>query len=188
MRTILSVGCFGLMLMCAVGCQKGKDQQTSLAQIEEKAQETRSEHFTKLQPLEWLIGTWQDVDPDDAITIETSNNWEERGNFIIQNFSVQRNGQEEMSGQQIIGWDPHKKAIRSWIFDTDGGFAEGQWNQEGANWLLDVVATLPDGRKGSTTYLFSQIKPSSYTWEANDRQIGDDVLENIGPIKIVRKK
>ena len=167
------------------GAQEKKEEK---AESEQSEQSEQSEHFTQLKRLSWLIGTWEDVDKEDDMVIETINDWEGQRNFIIQDFSVKKANNEEMSGQQIIGWDPQTKQIRSWIFDTDGGFAEGVWNQQGDNWVLDVISTLPDGRKGSATYFFSHIQPDRYTWEADDRQVGDVVLENVGPIEVMRKK
>lgn len=202
MRAFFYIGCTAIgMAICYTGCQTAQtkqkhaftDIQKAQSEKEQKGAEqeapsTLSEHYTHLKPLAWLIGTWEDVDEADGVRIETVNDWETSRNFIIQDFKVQRGDQEEMSGQQIIGWDPHLKVLRSWIFDTDGGFAEGLWHQNEGNWVLEVIATLPDGRRGSATYLFSKITPDSYTWEANDRQVGDDILEDIEPIEIKRKK
>lgn len=41
--------------------------------------------------------------------------------------------------------------LRSWTFDSDGGFGEGTWTPTEAGWLVKSVATLPDGSTGSAT-------------------------------------
>lgn len=187
-RAISCVGCVLGLQLCLTGCQKGQEKNFGIEQQVEKEDQISSEHYEHLKQLAWLIGTWEDVDETDDVRVETTNDWETHRNFIIQDFKVQRGGREEMSGQQIIGWDPHLKALRSWVFDTYGGFAEGLWHKIDENWVLEVIATLPDGNKASATYLFSDIKPDSYTWEANDRRIGDELLEDVKPIQIKRKK
>ena len=35
---------------------------------------------------------------------------------------------------EIIGWDPERRQIRSWVFTSDGRFAEGFWNRAGDSW------------------------------------------------------
>ena len=35
----------------------------------------------------------------------------------------------------MIGYDPVKGRLRSWVFDSEGGFGEGSWRQEGNKWL-----------------------------------------------------
>ena len=34
-----------------------------------------------------------------------------------------------MTVTQRIGWDPAAKQIRSWEFDSEGGFGEGTWGE-----------------------------------------------------------
>ena len=47
---------------------------------------------------------------------------DEESEFITRSFTVAAEGHINISGMQIIGWDPVAKAIRSWTFDSDGGF------------------------------------------------------------------
>ena len=64
-------------------------------------------------------------------------------------------GQVDISGIQVIGWDPIAKAIRSWTFDSNGGFAEGKWEHRGDRWFISpAVEYLAQGvniRPRSTT-------------------------------------
>ena len=60
----------------------------------------------------------------------TSYRWTDNHRFILGQFTVQIGGKPAMTGSQRIGWDPLKKTIRSWVFDSEGGFAEGLWSRE----------------------------------------------------------
>jgi len=35
-----------------------------------------------------------------------------------------------MAGMQIIGWGPAAKQMRSWVFDSDGGFGTVIWSKK----------------------------------------------------------
>jgi hypothetical protein len=44
---------------------------------------------------------------------------------------------------EIIGWDPERGQLRSWVFTAAGRFAEGTWTREGDAWRVRL-----DGRGG----------------------------------------
>ncbi|MEI2768743.1 MAG: hypothetical protein V9E86_09740 [Nitrosomonas sp.] len=51
--------------------------------------------------------------------------------FSVRSFTVEIRDQIDLSGMQIIGWDSLLvKQIRSWVFDSDGGFGTGNLDQE----------------------------------------------------------
>ena len=76
-----------------------------------------------LLPLNWLVGDW--IDESDLARGQTSFAWSENGSFLVGRFTITTRDGNEISGTQRIGWDPQKKQIRSWVFDSEGGFAEG---------------------------------------------------------------
>src|SRR5246127_2773305 len=98
--------------------------------------------YSQLATLEWLVGTWQDKDGDQ--TVETKMNWAGDKNFLVRTFKL-RGAESETDGWEIIGWDPIKKQIRSWIFDSNGGFGETTWVTDGDDWLVRASNVLPDG-------------------------------------------
>lgn len=138
-----------------------------------------------LQDLGWLVGKWEDKENSSLIEMDAS--WDKQKNYLTQKFAVTQHGVHTLEGHQVIGWDPVNKQIRSWVFDSDGGFGEGVWRKDGNNWLVEVQFTLPSGLKGSALHIYSNIKPDSYTWESTGREIGGMILPNIEPAT-VRKK
>ena len=85
-------------------------------------------HYEQLKDLEWMIGTW--VDGEDQGQIETTCQWTRNKNFITRSFTVSVPDRIDLTGMQIVGWDPAEKQIRSWVFDSDGGFSGGRLDQE----------------------------------------------------------
>lgn len=66
-----------------------------------------------------MVGRW--VDQDDKAAVVTECKWARNNNFLVRTFEVQVCNRIDMSGMQIIGWDPIAKQIQSWVFDSDGG-------------------------------------------------------------------
>ena len=79
-------------------------------------------NYEHLKDLEWMIGSW--VDEWDEGQVATDCSWSKNKNFITRSFAVSVKDQINLSGIQFIGWDPAEKQIRSWTFDSDGGFSE----------------------------------------------------------------
>ncbi len=142
-------------------------------------------NYDHLKDLEWMIGTW--VDEDESARIETTCAWTKNHNFINRSFVVAIGDQIEMSGIQLIGWDPTKQQIRSWVFDSDGGFGEATWKKKDGKWVVNSAATLPDGRRASAVNVMTMVNENSFTWESSGRAVDGEILPNIDPITVVRQ-
>src|SRR5262249_44618431 len=126
-----------------------RDGKWLLDRVSEEEVATVVSHYDKLKELEWMIGTWIDSDDDESTTIETTCKWAKNQNFLVRTFSVSIRDRIATSGVQIIGWDPSAKQIRSWVFDSDGGFGEGMWSKKGKSWHIHSKDTLANGQKAS---------------------------------------
>jgi len=51
---------------------------------------------------------------------------EVRGRDAMEKLLAEGTDQSETDGWEIIGWDPIGRQIRSWIFDSNGGFGEAK--------------------------------------------------------------
>jgi uncharacterized protein (TIGR02246 family) len=141
--------------------------------------------YEQLMELEWMIGSW--IDQDENATIQTDCEWTKNQNFINRSFAVVVGDQVDLAGMQIIGWDPSAKQIRSWIFDSDGGFAEGRWTRKGDRWLIQQKGTLPDGSKSSAVNVITRVDDDSFTWQSVQREVNGDILPNVDEVLVVRK-
>jgi len=141
-------------------------------------------HYEQLKELEWLVGSW--VDADDQCTIQTEINWTKNRNFLTRSFAVVIRDQIDMSGMQIIGWDPAEKQIRSWVFDSDGGFAEATWTRKGDQWLIQNNGTLADGRKTSSLNILTYVDADSFRWTSVNREVDGELLPNVDEVLVVR--
>ena len=142
-------------------------------------------HYEELKQLSWLVGEWGDT--DDVVQIETKCRWTSNQNFLVQTFKVYVDETVEFEGTQIIGWDPAAETVRSWMFDSDGGFGAGRWSGEGKEWTVQTLSVLPDGRRGSATQKYEVLDDDTIQFRSFGRQVDGELMPSIGPVKIVRK-
>ncbi|MCC9641871.1 SgcJ/EcaC family oxidoreductase [Rhodopirellula sp. JC740] len=142
----------------------------------------RANHLAKL---EWLIGVW--IDEDDNARIESNYRWTKNRAFITQLFSITVGDRVEHSGMQIIGWDAASESIRSWVFDSDGGFGEGVWSQHDNAWHIRTKGTLTDGSKTSSTHVMTSINDNLFTWQSIDRMVDGELQPNVDEVVVAKQ-
>lgn len=155
-----------------------------LDRVSEEEVVTTPSHYDQLKDLEWMIGTWLDADGENLI--ETTCQWTRNNNFILRSFKVGVKDQIDTSGLQLIGWDPAVGQIRSWAFDSDGGFAEGTWSKKNDQWLVESNATLPDGQKASSMNIMTKIDENTFGWQMTGREVDGKILPNVDEVKVSR--
>ncbi len=163
-----------------------RDGQWLIDRVTEEEKPVIASHYDKLQALEWMIGDWKDQAGE--IAIQTECRWTRNKNFMTRSFTVSTDGQVEISGMQVVGWDPAEKVIRSWLFDSDGGFATGVWTQQGQRWTVQTTATMADGRKGSSLTVIRPIDENLFGWQKINRLVDGEILPNIDEVVIVRSE
>ena len=162
-----------------------RDGRWLLDRVTDGTETVAPSHYEQLKVLEWMVGTW--VDEDDDARIETDCNWTKNRNFLTRSFSIAVGDRIDMAGMQIIGWDPAAKTIRSWTFDSDGGFAEATWTYKKDRWFIHNKGVLTDGQKASAVNVIKPVDDNSFTWQTVERTAGGELLPNIDEVLIVRE-
>lgn len=139
----------------------------------------------KLKDMDWVIGNWKDQ--DDNVTITFSNNWDKFQNFIHSRFTMTIYDVPAMEGMQIIGWNPIKQSLESWIFDSDGGIGTGTWSKKGDAWEVAVNYTLSDGKKASATNVYTKVDKDHYRFASIERLVDGKALPDIEPVTVTRE-
>lgn len=137
-----------------------------------------------LAGLDWLIGEWINEGSDAVVKIKYT--WSDDKNFILANLDIQKAGQDAMKCSQRIGYDPAQQKIRSWLFDSDGGFSEGIWAATDKDWIVKSTATLPDGQSGSATITYTRVDDNHFKISGTQRIVGNAVEPDFD-LKVVRK-
>jgi uncharacterized protein (TIGR02246 family) len=138
-----------------------------------------------LAELEWMRGEW--VNESDDALVSTTCDWADNGAFLVRKFDVKVEGSIALQGTQRIGWDPVLKQFRTWVFDTEGGFAEGLMAHDGDRWLVKVSGVRADGRSASATNIITRLGPDRIGWESAERTLGGEAVPGIDRFIVVRK-
>jgi uncharacterized protein (TIGR02246 family) len=143
-------------------------------------------NYEHLQPIEWLVGDWISESPDDVVLYRFR--WADNKNYLVQNYTIKFHGQEAMSGSQRIGWDPLTQQIRSWEFDSEGGFGEALWSRKSeTEWIMKGTGVRRDGRAASATRSVTLLENGRIACKAVDRTLGGEALEDIDEYIMVRQ-
>jgi uncharacterized protein (TIGR02246 family) len=162
-----------------------KDGQWKLDSVHETEVAEAAPANSALQDLAWLVGQWVDDTPEANVGATVT--WTKNKTFLNYAFKVSAPGMDDLEGTQIIGWDPAAGTIRSWMFDSDGGFGEGIWTKKGNSWVIKFHQVMPDGRKASATNIYTLVDGNACTWKSIGRKVDDQFLPNVDEVKMVRK-
>ncbi len=138
----------------------------------------------QLLQLEWLVGEW--VDQSEEATVNSSVRWSGKNAFLVYTFKAARPGEDGLEGTQVIGWDPVDGVIRSWMFDSDGGFGDGVWNKDGDRWVVTFHQTLADGGQATATNVYTLVDANTYKWHSFQRTLNGEPLPSVSDITISR--
>jgi uncharacterized protein (TIGR02246 family) len=140
--------------------------------------------YGQLQALEWLVGEWVDEGREEVV--EATFRWDENKSFLLEDFRIVRAGSVVLKGTQRIGWDPQRKQIRSWIFDSEGGFGEVVWTPSGDGWICKASGVAADGTTASATRRLERAAEDRVIWTSTDRLAGGEELPALA-VTMVRK-
>jgi uncharacterized protein (TIGR02246 family) len=161
--------------------QNGRWLQSSLRDFEAEEPSVPE----RLKELEWLVGDW--VNESQDAVVQTTCMWSDDKHYLLRDFTVTVAGRPAMKGTQRIGWDPAAKQVRSWVFDSDGGFSEGYWTRLGEQWMIKSHGVHKDGRPVSATMMITRLGPGVLRWSAFDRTRGSDLIPEVDEFTMVRR-
>jgi len=121
-----------------------------------------------LKELEWMTGDW--IAEDKGATVKLSVKPELDGKFGLMKFEI-KSAKGTLNVVQLIGFDPLEGALRSWAFDSRGGFGESIWSRKNAVWTSETTGVLPTGQAGSSVNFVRMTGPDSFTWQSTQREV-----------------
>jgi len=149
-----------------------EDDQWRLASVRETAAAVEPKPARPLDQLAWLVGSWEDV--GDGVIASSQAAWSADRGFLVRThvsppdehpagrpaagdtgipglLPAAVGGRRELT--EIIGWDPERETIRSWIFSADGRFAEGTWSRDADGWIVTIEGRGRDAGRTATCTL-----------------------------------
>lgn len=153
---------------------KQADGRWLLASIRSAGEGNLDTPHARLKQLEWLIGDW--VDESDESTMHTSTRWSADGQFLLTEFSIRVARKTVLQGTQRIGWDGSLEKFRSWVFDSEGGYADGIWTDNDDHWTVSATGVRPGGEACSATQTYEPDGPDAYLFSVTDRIVDGEEL------------
>ena len=137
-----------------------------------------------LAELGWLVGEWADDSPKTDITVKVS--WAKNKAFLLMDYAIKQGDGDPLEVTVRVGWDARLGRIRSWVFDSTGGFAEAFWRKDGKRWIVGTSGVLPDGGAGGATNIYEFVDENTFTWRSTERDVDGQPLPD-AEVKLVRK-
>jgi uncharacterized protein (TIGR02246 family) len=163
-----------------------KDGQWYLACVRDSVYVPPSNH-EHLEELAWLEGAWVG-EAEKGEVAKATYSWAENSNFLVSSFVTTLKDVPVGGGTQWIGWDGAAKHIRSWSFNSNGGFAEGNWSRDGDKWTAKVSATPADGKRVTATVVITKVDGDHLTWQSTRRSVDGNAVPDSDVVKMKRAK
>jgi uncharacterized protein (TIGR02246 family) len=157
---------------------------SSVRDLPAEVEEAPSLTYPQLKSLEWLIGDWTDDGGKGAVQIKCT--WAPNKSFLLMDYEVKREGADPMLVTQRIGWDPVNNKVRSWVFDSTGGFGEGYWQRDGNKWVVSASGILADGGTGGSTNIYEFKDDNTFLYRSVDRDVDGQPVADVD-VKFIRK-
>ncbi len=143
-----------------------------------------------LMTLDWLVGEWA-MESEGAAASQNSAGitarYTKNNAFLILSFSFTREDRDSISGMQVIAWDPAEEHVRSWTYDSNGGFGQGTWSQLGDAYTIRTRYTLADGGTASSLRHIKFVDENTFTMRTINRELDGKLMPDEDPITLVRQ-
>jgi uncharacterized protein (TIGR02246 family) len=159
----------------------GKWRVRSLRDLSEDDQKEPVTSADHLKPFEQLLGNW--VSTDKSTDLHCA--WTLKKSFILMEYKTKRGNEEYLTAQRF-GWDPVNQRIRSWYFDSAGGYGEAAWTEVSDGYAGEAGGVLSDGRIGSAIYHARMDDHGSFIFQARNRSVDGRPLADF-ELTFVRK-
>ena len=129
-------------------------------------------HYRYLKPLEWMVGQWNDgAAGSEGAHFRSTCDWTTNKNFLIRKYSVGGTDRPAVAGTEVIGWDLRRHCVRSWNFESNGGFGESTWRRDGDRWLIEHSGVLGDGSEASAVHVLAHPDENTVVLKSKERTL-----------------
>ncbi len=138
-----------------------------------------------LPDLAWMVGEWTaSGTPDSA---DMSCTWGPGKTYLLRQITLKPKTGTPVTATQWIGWDPVHEQLRSFLFDSRGGFNEGIWTNEEDAWVVHTKGITREGGRSTATMLYSRVDENNWTIESLEDEIDGQPGPEIN-LRVTRKK
>lgn len=145
-------------------------------------------HNIQLQKLNWMVGDWQGEGANESgVSVQSTCDWTAGSSYLIRKFTVEQKQGVVLAGTEVIGWDPRAHRLRSWTFDSDGGFGESVWTRDGDRWIIKHTGMLANGGDVSATHIVTVVNADTLLIQSQDRTVNGEKQPDMPDVKLKRR-
>ena len=170
---------------CRLVCSREVDVWQIASLQEWDGEDEDQSHHTQVRQLEWMVGDW--ISEGRNSHFHFTCRWDDSGNYLLRNFTIEAAGARPLSGTQRIGYDPLTQRLKMWVFDSAGGFSEGYFNRDGEKWILKTSGVTSDGHLASATNTLTFVDEHRMASETTEHFINGHRIAETENLTIVRK-
>ena len=122
----------------------------------------------------------------EAGAVHSSCQWAGESAFLVHRWRTSSVGATPLEGITVVGWDPVAEQVCSWVFDTDGGFADATWSRAGDAWYAKTSHVLPDGRRGASITIYRKAGDDALAWQRVSQELDGEILPNAPEVTVHR--
>jgi uncharacterized protein (TIGR02246 family) len=132
---------------------------------------------SQLEQLEWLVGDWSHESP--TFSVQISGRWTLNKNFLLLEYIVKGKDSADLTVVQYFAWDPIEGGIRSWFFDSLGGYGSGEWARDGNTWSSNWSGVLSEGQTATSNSSIKYIDNKSFLFRSVDREVAGAPMADV---------
>ncbi len=137
-----------------------------------------------LGELAWLVGDWRD--DTDGVDAQSTVRWSANKAFLIRSFRADFDDGASFEGTQVFGWDPRTKQYRTWTFNSDGSFGEGDVSLNGDDTLIKMSHVQSDGEVSAGVLVLTRVDNDTMRVEKIGQSVGGAPVPQGEPVTVVR--
>ena len=153
--------------------------------VREMTVSTQPSSLPDPEAMKSLVGSWKY--DSDSLTMTVTADWQHERNFVARSFWLQDGHGQTVTATEFIGWDPAAQTVRSWSFDSQGGFEHAVWHRDGDRWLIKADAVLPAGVTATEQRSLSIDSDGNLRSQCLEQQVGGRLMPGSDPITLVRQ-
>lgn len=134
-----------------------------------------------LKELQWMVGDWEAEKGGVSVTVR----WTLNRAFLLNEYKA-KDGDGELLVTQLVGHDPLTDRIKSWTFDSRGGYGEGLWSRDGNAWVVETAGVLPGGQTGTARNVIRFVDDRTVLFQNQHREVDGQPIPDV-EVKLVRK-
>ncbi|MBX3412008.1 MAG: SgcJ/EcaC family oxidoreductase [Pirellulales bacterium] len=135
--------------------------------------------------LEFLVGKWTAEHEGTHVDIDC--HWIAGKAYLEANYHIHKGDHTVSTSTQIIGADPVTGRIMSWMFDSNGGRAEGIWSAGPGGWAIEFFGVTAEGTYTTATNYLTKVE-DALVWKSLNRTAAGQPLPDINEVVLKKTK